>query len=174
MGLRNPQGFARDAEGVLWETEHGPRGGDELNVLEAGGNYGWPRVSHGVDYNLRPVGRAGRHDGFASPVFFWTPSIGIGSVVVNDARFFPLWGDDLLVGSLVGRALLRIRRDGTDVKSVEEVYGGHPIRDMAQMLDGRIALFDDEAVRTVGDARRKRRCSTGASPCSTATDPCAF
>ena len=142
VGLRNPQGFVRDAEGVLWETEHGPRGGDELNVLEAGGNYGWPRVSHGVDYNLRPVGRAGRHDGFASPVFFWTPSIGIGSVVVNDARFFPLWGDDLLVGSLVGRALLRIRRDGTDVKSVEEVYGGHPIRDMAQMLDGRIALFD--------------------------------
>lgn len=142
VGLRNPQGLVRDAEGVLWETEHGPRGGDELNVLEAGGNYGWPRVSHGVDYNLRPVGRAGRHDGFASPVFFWTPSIGIGSVVVNDARFFPLWGDDLLVGSLVGRALLRIRRDGTDVKSVEEVYGGHPIRDMAQMLDGRIALFD--------------------------------
>ena len=142
VGLRNPQGLARDAEGVLWETEHGPRGGDELNVLEAGGNYGWPRVSHGVDYNLRPVGRAGRHDGFREPVFFWTPSIGVGSLVVNDARFFPLWGDDLLVGSLVGRALLRVRRDGTDVKSVEEVYGGHPIRDMAQMLDGRIALFD--------------------------------
>ena len=142
VGLRNPQGLARDAEGVLWETEHGPRGGDELNVLEAGGNYGWPRVSHGVRYTLRPVGPAGRHDGFASPVFFWTPSIGVSSVVVNDARFFPLWGDDLLVGSLHGRVLLRIRRDGTEVKSVEEIYGGLAIRDMAQMPDGRIALFD--------------------------------
>ena len=146
VGLRNPQGFVRDAEGVLWETEHGPRGGDELNVLEAGGNYGWPLASHGVHYNMLPVGgrddAAGRHDGFARPVFFWTPSIGIGSVMVNDERFFPLWGDDLLVGSLVSQALLRVRRDGTDVKSVEEVYGGHAIRDMAQMLDGRIALFD--------------------------------
>ena len=142
VGLRNPQGLARDAEGALWATEHGPRGGDELNVLEAGGNYGWPRVSHGVRYTLRPVGPAGRHDGFASPVFFWTPSIGISSVMVNDERFFPLWGNDLLVGSLQGRALLRIRRDGINVKAVEEIYGELAIRDMAQMPDGRIALFD--------------------------------
>ena len=143
-GLRNPQGLARDAEGLLWETEHGPRGGDELNVLEAGGNYGWPLASHGVHYDMSHVGgrgAAGRHDGFAEPVFFWTPSIGISSVVVNDARFFPLWGDDLLVGSLGGRRLLRIRRDGTDVRSVEEIYAGPAIRDMAQMPDGRIVLF---------------------------------
>ena len=145
-GLRNPQGLARDAEGLLWETEHGPRGGDELNVLEAGGNYGWPLASHGVFYDMSPVGgsgAAGRHDGFASPVFFWTPSIGISSVVVNDARFFPLWGDDLLVGS-IGAAgqLLRVRRDGTDVKSVEEIYRGPEIRDMAQTPDGRIVLFE--------------------------------
>ena len=147
VGLRNPQGLARDAEGLLWATDHGPRGGDELNVLEAGGNYGWPLVSHGVHYDRSPVGgpdAAGRHDGFASPVFFWTPSIGISSVVVNDARFFPLWGDDLLVGSLGGRRLLRIRRDGTDVKSVEEIYRGPEIRDMAQMPDGRIVLFESE------------------------------
>ena len=145
VGLRNPQGLARDAEGLLWETEHGPRGGDELNVLEAGGNYGWPLVSHGVHYDLSPVGghdAAGRHDGFREPVFFWTPSIGIGSVVVNDARFFPLWGNDLLVGSLGGRRLLRVRRDGMDVKSVEEIYRGPEIRDMAQMPDGAFVLFE--------------------------------
>ena len=153
VGLRNPQGLAWDAEGVLWETEHGPRGGDELNVLEAGGNYGWPLASHGVHYDRLPVGgrddAAGGHDGFASPVFFWTPSIGISSVVVNDARFFPLWRDDLLVGSLGARRLFRVRRDGTDVKSVEQIYRGSLIRDMAQMLDGRIALFDslDGSVR---------------------------
>ena len=146
-GFRNQQGLARDADGLLWETEHGPRGGDELNVLAAGGNYGWPLVSHGVHYDLSPVGdrdAAGRHDGFASPVFFWTPSIGISALVVNDARFFPLWGNDLLVGSLGGQRLLRIRRDGTDVKSVEEIYVGPEIRDMVQTPDGRIVLFESE------------------------------
>ena len=161
VGLRNPQGLARDAEGVLWATEHGPLGGDELNVLEAGGNYGWPLVSHGVDYNLLAIGRAGRHDGFASPVFFWTPSIGISSVMVNDARFFPLWGNDLLVGSLRGRRLLRVRRDGTDVKSVEEIYGGLAIRDMAQLPDGRIALFDDSEGRVYFLSRSAVWCPGG-------------
>ena len=147
-GLRNPQGLARDTDGVLWETEHGPRGGDELNVLEAGANYGWPRVSHGLAYGRRILDAAGRteegrHDGFSSPVFFWAPAIAVSSVIVNDARFFPLWGNDLLVGSLgLTAAVHRIRRDGTDVKSVERIDVGHAVRDMAALPDGRIALFD--------------------------------
>ena len=153
-GLRNPQGLARETEGTLWGTDHGPHGGDELNVLETGGDYGWPSVSHGVRYNSRILNvtdgaagaAAGRHDGFSSPVFFWTPAVGIGSVIVNNPRSFPLWGNDLLVGSLLARAVFRVRRDGTDVKSVERIdvaqmrAGG--IRDMVQMPDGRIALLD--------------------------------
>ena len=147
VGFRNPQGLARDADGVLWETEHGPRGGDELNVLEPGANYGWPLVSHGVRYGARirdmtePYGE-GRHDGYASPRFFWAPAIAVSSVIVNDARFFPLWGNDLLVGTLGTAAVFRVRRDGTDVKSAERIDVGRAIRDMASMPDGRIALFD--------------------------------
>ena len=151
-GLRNSQGLARDAAGRLWGTDHGPQGGDELNVLVAGGNYGWPRVSYGVGYGSRVnVPRAeavGLHDGFAKPVFAWVPSIGISSVIVNDERLFPLWRDDLLIGSLSGtqgsgHALFRVRRDGTDVQYVERIELGYRIRDLTQMPDRRLALLLD-------------------------------
>ena len=147
FGLRNPQGFTRDEDGNLWETEHGPQGGDELNVLEAGGNYGWPLVSYGVEYggkvNVPRAEEVGRHEGFAKPVFAWVPSIGISSIVVNDERLFPLWGDDLLIGSLTGHSLFRVRRDGADVQYVERIPVGYRIRDLAQMPDRRIALLAD-------------------------------
>ena len=146
-GLRNAQGLARDRDGNLWETEHGPQGGDELNLMEACANYGWPKVSYGVHYGRRvvgdwPVERLARHDGFARPVFAWVPSIGISSIAVNDGRFFPLWSDDLLIGSLVGKSLFRVRRHGRQVSYVERInVGEQPIRDIAQLADGRIALL---------------------------------
>ena len=152
LGLRNPQGLTRDAAGHLWETEHGPQGGDELNVLVAGGNYGWPQVSYGVGFgssvNVPRAAEVGLHDGFTKPVFAWVPSIGISSVIVNDERWFPLWRDDLLIGSLggtedSGHALFRVRRDGTDVQYVERIEVGNRIRDLAQMPDRRIALLVD-------------------------------
>ena len=158
-GLRNPQGLTRDAAGRLWGTDHGPQGGDELNVLEPGGNYGWPRVSYGVGYgsrvNVSQAEAVGSHDGFAKPVFAWVPSIGISSLIVNDERWFPLWRDDLLIGSLSGtqgsgHALFRVRRDGTDVQYVERIGVGCPlrylgcrVRDLAQMPDRRLALLLD-------------------------------
>ena len=159
LGLRNPQGLARDAAGRLWGTDHGPQGGDELNVLVAGGNYGWPLVSYGVGYGSRVnVPRAeavGLHDGFIKPVFAWVPSIGISSLIVNDEHWFPLWRDDLLIGSLSGtqgsgNALFRVRRDGTDVQYVERIEVGCQlrslgcrIRDLTQMPDRRISLLLD-------------------------------
>ena len=147
LGLRNPQGLIRDAAGHLWETEHGPEGGDELNVLVAGGNYGWPQVTYGVEYgskvNVPRAAEVGRHDGFAKPVFAWVPSIGISSLIVNDEHWFPLWRDDLLIGSLTGHALYRVRRDGTDVQYVERIGVGNRIRDLAQMPDSRLALLVD-------------------------------
>ena len=147
LGLRNPQGLTRDAAGHLWETEHGPQGGDELNVLEPGGNYGWPQVTYGVRYRSRAK-EVGLHDGFIKPVFAWVPSIGISSILVNDERLFPLWRDDLLIGSLSGtqgsgHALFRVRRDGTDVQYVERIEVGSRIRDLAQMPDSRLALLFD-------------------------------
>lgn len=155
VGHRNPQGLARDEDGNLWSVEHGPQGGDELNLLKIGGNYGWPRVTYGIEYGGRIPApdwiegeRIGSHDGFVSPVFAFVPSIGIASIAVNDGKLFPLWKDDLLITSMAeepGRALFRVRRDGQDVKYVEKILIGERIRDIAYMSDGRIALLTDSA-----------------------------
>ena len=146
-GLRNPQGLARDGHGTLWETEHGPRGGDELNVLEPGGNYGWPLVTYGVGRRKTIIGSndedVGRHDGFIEPVFAWVPSIGISNLVVNDERWFPLWKDDLLISSLGGHSLFRACHNGAAVRYVERIRVDERIRDLAYMPDGRIALLAD-------------------------------
>ena len=132
--------------------EHGPQGGDKLNLLVPGGNYGWPQVSYGVEYgskvNVPRAAEVGLHNGFTKPVFAWVPSIGISSLIVNDERLFPLWRDDLLIGSLSGTqgsgyALFRVRRDGTDVQYVERIEVGNRIRDLAQMPDRRLALLLD-------------------------------
>ncbi len=161
-GLRNPQGLARDAAGRVWWTEHGPQGGDELNLLRPGGNYGWPLASYGVGFNAPSPEAAGMHDGFAQPAFAWVPSIGVSALAVNDARRFPLWRDDLLAASLrgalgdAGLALFRIRRHETKVQYVERIPLGFRIRDMAWMPDGRIALLDDSG--RVAFLRASPRC----------------
>ena len=157
LGLRNPQGLARDADGNLWETEHGPRGGDELNLLEPGGNYGWPIAGYGTPYDgyitASEKESIGKHEGFEKPRFAWTPGIGVSAIVVNDKRAFPLWEDDLLVASLsgacqaaecAGHALFRIRRDGQDIQYAERIEVGHRIRDLTQTPDGRLALLADD------------------------------
>ena len=146
VGLRNPQGLARDKDGNLWAAEHGPQGGDELNLLEPGGHYGWPHVTYGVDYGRTvpaPIEyeMVGRHDGFAEPVFSWAPSIAPTSITVNDERWFPLWRDDLLIASLRARSIFRVRRLGKKVQYVERIEMGAPIRDMTWMPDGRLALL---------------------------------
>ena len=151
LGLRNPQGFARDADGNLWETEHGPKGGDELNLLEAGANYGSPSVTYGVQYgrtiNVEDKHKLGGHVGYARPALAWVPSIAISELIVNDERWFPLWKDDLLIGSLGdnqnGRSLFRVRRDGTTIQYIERIPLGYRVRDLTLMLDGRIAVLAD-------------------------------
>ena len=148
IGFRNSQGLARDADGNLWATDHGPQGGDELNLLEPGVDYGWPQVSYGVNYGRRVLrtnedGEVGRHEGFARPVFSWVPSPAISAIAVNDARHFPLWQDDLLVAALKDESLLRVRRNGTDVQYVERIEVGYRVRDVQFMPDGRIALLRD-------------------------------
>ena len=160
LGLRNPQGFARDADGALWWTEHGPYGGDELNLLEPGGDYGWPAVSYGTSYGdlysrerldrglIGDEETAGEHSGFALPVFSWVPSVPVSALIVNDERGFPLWKDDLLIGVLGdesnGQSLLRVRRIGTDVQYVERIALGYRVRDLTQLADGGVAALDDD------------------------------
>ena len=145
-GHRNPQGLARDGDGNLWAVEHGPVGGDELNLLEPGRDYGWPEVSLGLDYSHHVPLRIGPemmggHGGFSEPVFAWVPAIVPTSIAVNDERSFPLWKDDLLIASLTTDSLFRIRRIGTKVQYVEPIPIGDPIRDLAYMPDGRLALL---------------------------------
>jgi cytochrome c2 len=150
-GVRNPQGLTRDAEGRIWETEHGPKGGDELNLIVKGGDYGWPYNTLGTDYGPKPWPlnkTQGRHDSGIKPVFSWTPSIGISNLIAYDGVEFPLWRGDLLVGTLYPSSIYRARLDGDRVMAWEQIsFGGVDdarIRDIMQMKDGRIALMTDE------------------------------
>ena len=145
-GFRNPQGFARDSDDHLWQTEHGPQGGDELNLLKPDLNYGWPQVTLGNRYGSRkwPYSTIpGRHDGFKKPVFAWIPSIAISNLIVSESQLFPLWQGDLLIASLVSQSLYRVRLHEGRVMYVEQIEIGTRVRDIDQMSDGRIALLSD-------------------------------
>ena len=147
-GFRNPQGLARDTEGNLWLTEHGPQGGDELNLVRPGLDYGWPYATYGILYGNRiwPYNKAqGRHDGFEEPAFAWIPAIAISNLIISDSQQFPLWQDDLLIGSLRSGSLFRVRIRQGRVTNFERIVMGERIRDIAQMPDGRIALLSDSS-----------------------------
>lgn len=147
-GHRNPQGLVRDRAGRLWATEHGARGGDELNLLTPGRDYGWPAVTYGINYdNTAPPGigndDVGGHGRFTRPIFSWIPSIAPAGMTVNDPRRFPLWRDDLLVASLTAQSVFRIRRHGTAIQYVERIVMGPRLRDLAWMADGRLVMLQD-------------------------------
>ncbi len=146
-GHRNPQGlFATDA-GEIWSTEHGPAGGDELNLIVFGGNYGWPRVTLGVDYDKYSSeggGSTGRHGGYTPPVFAWLPSIAVSSLI-QVRNFDERWNGDLLVASLKGQSLYRLRLENGRVMYSEQIWIGQRIRDVSQLENGAIALWTDDA-----------------------------
>lgn len=147
-GFRNPQGLARDAEGKLWLTEHGPQGGDELNLVWPGLDYGWPFATYGILYGNRiwPYNEEqGRHDGSEEPFYAWVPAIAVSSLIVSESEQFPLWRGDLLVGSLRSGSLFRVRIRQERVTSIERIGFGERIRDIAQMTDGRVAMLTDSS-----------------------------
>jgi glucose/arabinose dehydrogenase len=118
-GLRTPEGLAFDASGQLWETEHGPRGGDELNLIQKGKNYGWPIISHGIDYAGKVIGDDHvAAPGMEQPVYFWSPSTAPSSLLVYRGKLFPRWKDSLFVGMLRGAQLDRLTMK--DDKIVDE------------------------------------------------------
>jgi cytochrome c2 len=146
-GLRNPQGLAVDAQGGVWSTEHGPRGGDELNLIRPGRDYGWPHVSYGTEYgrHVWPLSRRqGHHEGYEEPVYAWTPSIGVSNLI-EVRHFAPEWDGDLLVLSLRGRRLSRLRLGGGRVRLEEPIAMSERLRDIGQLDDGRIVLWTDSA-----------------------------
>ena len=147
-GLRNPQGLVRDSKGNIWETEHGPQGGDELNLLKPSLDYGWPYVTYGVKYGNKTWSYnkiQGRHHGFEEPVYAWIPSIAISNLIVSDGQLFPLWQNDLLIASLAARSLFRVRLYEGRVTYFEKIEIGERFRDITQMPDGRIALLAESA-----------------------------
>jgi len=147
-GHRNIQAAAIHPEtGELWEIEHGPRGGDEINVAEAGKNYGWPIVSHGVNYNGSPVGtgeKAG--EGFVDPLYTWTPVIAPSGMAFHSGEGFPEWEGDLFVGGLRAQTLVRLELDGRQVTDEERLLEGTArIRDVVEGPGGALYLLTDES-----------------------------
>ncbi len=146
-GERNAQGLIRDSKGRIWETEHGPHGGDELNLVRQDDNLGWPIVTYGINYDQRPwpgAAAEGRHDRFVRPVYAWLPSVGVSNLVEAPGDAFPNWRGDLLVGSLTGNTLFRIRLQGDDAVYAEPIrFSGRGMRDIEVLKDGRIAILDN-------------------------------
>lgn len=155
FGHRNPQGMAFGADGRLWITEHGPRGGDELNEIVKGANYGWPVVSFGIDYSDAPfrVPWPSEDAGFTMPVYRWIPSTGVCGLATAKSRQFPGWEGDLLAGGLAGQCVDRIRvRDGKFVEVERVMSGLGRVRDVALGPDGLVYVVlntPDKVVRLV-------------------------
>jgi glucose/arabinose dehydrogenase len=154
FGHRNPQGAAIHPDtGELWSVEHGPQGGDELNVVRAGLNYGWPRVSYGCEYgspvgNCTPVGGASTGPGYEPPLSYWVPtSIAPSGMAFYTGNKFPEWRGNLFIGALAGQALWRIELNGTTVVNREPLLTDlhERIRDVRQGPDGWLYMLTDSA-----------------------------
>lgn len=146
-GFRNPQGITYDSSGGLWTLEHGPRGGDELNLVKPGGDYGWPFDTLGTASAMTPWPLAldyGRHDQSTSPVYAWLPSIGASNLTVIRG-FHPGWEGDLLAASLKAQSLFRIRLHENRVIYAEQIRIGERIRYVHQHSDGSLYLWTDSA-----------------------------
>jgi glucose/arabinose dehydrogenase len=148
-GHRNPQGLALDAAtGTVWSHEHGPRGGDEVNRLRAGANYGWPLVTHGIDYDGTVLSERAFAPGIERASFFWAPSIAPSGLAVYRGKAFPDWDGKLLVGALAGKSVNRLRFSEKPQFFVEEerlfVSEGKRIRDVREGPDGLVYVLTDE------------------------------
>ncbi len=148
-GVRNPEGLAiNPADGKLWAQEHGPKGGDEINIIEKGGNYGWPVVSFGVNYDGSPVGQGKQHHaGMVDPVWHWTPSIAPSGMTFYTGDLFPGWKGSLFNGALKFMLVSRLMLDGDKVVKEERMLQGlhERIRDVRQGPDGALYLLTDAA-----------------------------
>lgn len=160
-GHRNVQGAAVHPQtGALWTTEFGPAGGDELNLIEPGKNYGWPLVSWGRHYFGLDIPDPPTRPDLAQPVYYWTPSISPSGMDFYTGDRFPTWRSNLLIGGLSSQALVRLTLDGQKVKAEERIPLGVRIRHVRQGPDGAVYLLTDEEsgeiLRLVPAAKSKR------------------
>jgi glucose/arabinose dehydrogenase len=144
-GHRNPQGAAIHPEtGKLWETEFGPMGGDELNIPQAGQNYGWPVVSWGSHYDGRAIPKPPSHPEFSDAIYHWNPVISPSGITFYTADAIPAWKGNLLIAALSGQAIVRLTLDGEKVVDEERIPMGARIRDVVQGPDGAVYALTDE------------------------------
>ena len=143
-GHRTPYGLAFAPDGRLWEVEHGPRGGDELNLIEPGKNYGWPLVSYAVNYNGVPIPSPDTRPDLQKPVIYWTPIIAPGNLMFYKGAMFPQWKGSALMGGMQTQTLNRITFDGKGGATPAERWSvGHRIRDVEEGPDGALWMLED-------------------------------
>ena len=143
-GHRTPYGLAFAPDGRLWEVEHGPRGGDELNLIEPGKNYGWPLVAYATNYNGVPIPSPDTRPDLAKPVIYWTPVIAPGNMVFYNGALFPQWKGSALISGMASQTLNRVTFDGKGGATPAERWSvGHRMRDVAVAPDGALWLIED-------------------------------
>jgi glucose/arabinose dehydrogenase len=143
-GHRTPYGLAFAPDGRLWEVEHGPRGGDELNLIQPGKNYGWPLASYATNYDGVPIPSPDTRPDLAKPVIYWTPIIAPGNLIFYKGAMFPQWNGSALISGLASKALFRITFDKQgNAKPAERWEVGHRIRDVEVAPDGALWLLED-------------------------------
>ena len=148
LGHRNPQGAAFHPQtGELWTHEHGPQGGDEINIIRAGVNYGWPVITYGVNYGTgTKIGEGTHKEGMAQPLYYWVPSIAPSGMAFYAGERFPRWKGNLFVGALRAQILVRLVLDGEKVVKEERLLKGEigRLRDVRMGPDGFLYLLTDE------------------------------
>jgi len=144
MGVRNPQGLALDPQtGTIYETEHGPMGGDEVNVIQAGRNYGWPVITYGLNYTYEAIGEGGKKAGMEQPIFYYLPSIAVSPIAVYRGEMFKEWDGDLLVGALKGSSVSKLDLVDGRIQSEYKLLGelSSRVRDVKVAPDGAIWIL---------------------------------
>ena len=147
-GHRNPQGLAiNPASGKVWEHEHGPRGGDEINIPEAGKNYGWPVIGYGIDYSGARIHESTHKPGMEQPIYYWVPSIAPSGMAFYTGDLFATWRGNLFVGALAAQLLVRLELDGEKVVKEERLLHalGERVRDVRAGPDGALWLLTDNS-----------------------------
>lgn len=142
-GHRNLLGLAFDGEGRLWEQEMGPQGGDEVNLIKPGLNYGYPLASNGDHYDGRDIPDHRQGDGFEAPKIWWNPSISPAGLIHYSGNLFPQWKNSLFLGGLSGQVLIRIKLDGENAEKADQWDMGARIREVEQGPDGALWLLED-------------------------------
>jgi glucose/arabinose dehydrogenase len=142
-GHRNLLGIAFDAQGRLWEQEMGPRGGDEVNLVQPGKNYGWPIVSNGDHYDGRNIPDHPTRPEFEAPKVSWNPVISPGGLMIYSGKLFPAWTGSAFIGGLSSQALIRVAFDGEQAREAERFDMGTRIREVEQGPDGALNVLED-------------------------------